>query len=45
MAHLETAEVLVFNLKKWVVFKLKPEGLDIDELEFELIDHGTGRNG
>ena len=41
-----------FQFKKIGVFKLKPEGLNTDELEFELIDHGleemgegTGENG
>src|SRR5882724_2579158 len=41
-----------FQFKKMGVFKLKPEGLDMDELELELIDHGldelgegTGENG
>jgi len=41
-----------FQFKKMGVFKLKPEGLNADELEFELIDfgleelgEGTGENG
>lgn len=41
-----------FQFKKMGVFKLKPEGLNQEELEFELIDHGleemgesTGENG
>jgi YebC/PmpR family DNA-binding regulatory protein len=41
-----------FQFKKMGVFKLNPEGLDADELELELIDHGleemgesTGENG
>lgn len=41
-----------FQFKKMGVFKLKPEGLNTEELEFELIDHGleemgegTGENG
>ena len=41
-----------FQFKKMGVFKLKPEGLNTDELEFELIDfgleemgEGTGENG
>lgn len=41
-----------FQFKKLGVFKLKPEGLNTEELEFELIDHGleemgegTGENG
>lgn len=41
-----------FQFKKMGVFRLKPEGLNTEELEFELIDHGleemgegTGENG
>jgi len=41
-----------FQFKKMGVFKLKPAGLNVEELEFELIDHGleemgegTGENG
>ena len=41
-----------FQFKKMGVFKLKPEGMNTEELEFELIDHGleemgesTGENG
>ncbi len=41
-----------FQFKKMGVFKLKPEGINIEELELELIDHGldemgeaTGENG
>jgi YebC/PmpR family DNA-binding regulatory protein len=41
-----------FQFKKMGVFKLKPEGINTEELEFELIDHGleemgegTGENG
>src|SRR5204863_4565128 len=41
-----------FQFKKMGTFKLKPQGLDIDELELELIDsgledmgEGTGENG
>ncbi len=41
-----------FQFKKMGVFKLKPEGLNMDDLELELIDHGldelgegTGENG
>jgi YebC/PmpR family DNA-binding regulatory protein len=41
-----------FQFKKMGVFKLKPEGLNIEEMELELIDHGleemgegTGENG
>jgi YebC/PmpR family DNA-binding regulatory protein len=34
-----------FQFKKMGVFKLKPEGLDTDELELELIDHGLEELG
>ena len=34
-----------FQFKKMGVFKLKPEGLNIDDLELELIDYRSGRNG
>lgn len=41
-----------FQFKKMGVFKLKPTGLNVEDLEFELIDHGleemgegTGENG
>jgi len=43
---------VAFQFKKMGSFKLKPQGLNIDELELELIDHGledmgeaTGENG
>jgi YebC/PmpR family DNA-binding regulatory protein len=43
---------VAFQFKKMGVFKLKPEGLNTEELEFELIDagleemgEGTGENG
>ena len=43
---------VAFQFKKMGVFKLKPEGLNAEELEFDLIDHGleemgeaTGDNG
>lgn len=43
---------VAFQFKKMGVFKLKPEGLNVDELELELIDFGleemgetTGENG
>jgi YebC/PmpR family DNA-binding regulatory protein len=43
---------VAFQFKKMGVFKLKPEGLNTDELELELIDHGleelgegSGENG
>ena len=43
---------VAFQFKKMGVFKLKPEGLNTEELEFDLIDHGleemgegTGDNG
>ncbi len=34
-----------FQFKKMGVFKLKPEGLNVDELELELIDHGLEEMG
>jgi transcriptional/translational regulatory protein YebC/TACO1 len=34
-----------FQFKKMGVFKLKPEGLNVDELEFELIDFGLEEMG
>ena len=34
-----------FQFKKMGVFKLNPEGLDTDELELELIDHGLEEMG
>ncbi|MBS1731014.1 MAG: YebC/PmpR family DNA-binding transcriptional regulator [Bacteroidetes bacterium] len=34
-----------FQFKKMGVFKLNPEGLDTDELELELIDHGLDEMG
>jgi YebC/PmpR family DNA-binding regulatory protein len=43
---------VAFQFKKMGVFKLKPEGLNVDELELALIDHGleelgegSGENG
>lgn len=34
-----------FQFKKMGVFKLNPEGIDMDELELELIDHGLDEMG
>jgi YebC/PmpR family DNA-binding regulatory protein len=34
-----------FQFKKMGVFKLKPEGIDMDDLELELIDHGLEELG
>src|SRR4029078_5502137 len=34
-----------FQFKKMGVFKLKPEGLNVDDLELELIDHGLDELG
>lgn len=34
-----------FQFKKMGVFKLKPEGLNLDDLELELIDHGLDELG
>ena len=36
---------VAFQFKKMGVFKLKPEGLNTEELEFELIDHGLEEMG
>jgi YebC/PmpR family DNA-binding regulatory protein len=38
--NLGTSGSVSFQFKKMGVFKLKPEGLNIEELELELIDHG-----
>jgi len=34
-----------FQFKKMGVFKLKPQGMDIDDIELELIDHGLEELG
>jgi YebC/PmpR family DNA-binding regulatory protein len=36
---------VAFQFKKMGVFKLKPEGLNVEELEFDLIDHGLEEMG
>ena len=36
---------VAFQFKKMGVFKLKPEGVQPEELEFELIDHGLEEMG
>jgi YebC/PmpR family DNA-binding regulatory protein len=36
---------VAFQFKKMGVFKLKPEGLNAEDLEFELIDHGLEEMG
>jgi len=38
--NLGTSGSVSFQFKKMGVFKLKPEGLQMDDLELELIDHG-----
>jgi YebC/PmpR family DNA-binding regulatory protein len=38
--NLGTSGSVSFQFKKMGVFKLKPAGLDIDNMELELIDHG-----
>jgi YebC/PmpR family DNA-binding regulatory protein len=50
--NLGTSGSVSFQFKKMGVFKLKPEGLNTDDLELELIDHGlddlgegTGEHG
>lgn len=40
-----TSGSVSFQFKKMGVFKLKPEGLNIDDLELELIDHGLEELG
>ncbi|HEU0064479.1 MAG TPA: YebC/PmpR family DNA-binding transcriptional regulator, partial [Flavisolibacter sp.] len=49
---LGTSGSVSFQFKKMGAFKLKPQGINTEELEFELIDHGleemgegTGENG
>lgn len=42
---LGTSGSVSFQFKKMGVFKLKPQGLNVDELEFELIDHGLEEMG
>src|SRR2546428_11382712 len=36
---------VVFAFKRMGVFRLAPEGLDLDKLELELIDHGLDEMG
>jgi YebC/PmpR family DNA-binding regulatory protein len=43
--NMGTSGSVSFQFKKMGVFKLKPEGLPIDELEFELIDSGLEEMG
>jgi YebC/PmpR family DNA-binding regulatory protein len=43
--NLGTAGSVSFQFKKMGVFKLKPEGLNMDDLELELIDHGLDEVG
>ena len=50
--NLGTAGSVAFQFQRMGVFRLAPEGLDLDALELELIDHGleelgegTGENG
>ena len=38
--NLGTSGSVSFQFKKMGVFKLKPEGLNVEDLELELIDHG-----
>ena len=38
--NLGTSGSVSFQFKKMGVFKLKPEGLNMEDLELELIDHG-----
>jgi YebC/PmpR family DNA-binding regulatory protein len=43
--NLGTSGSVSFQFRKMGVFKLKPEGLDAEELELELIDHGLEEMG
>jgi YebC/PmpR family DNA-binding regulatory protein len=43
--NLGTSGSVSFQFKKMGVFKLKPEGLDAENLELELIDHGLEEMG
>ncbi len=43
--NMGTSGSVSFQFKKMGVFKLKPEGLPIDDLEFELIDSGLEEMG
>jgi YebC/PmpR family DNA-binding regulatory protein len=43
--NLGTSGSVSFQFKKMGVFKLKPEGINQEELEFELIDHGLEELG
>lgn len=43
--NLGTSGSVSFQFKKMGVFKLKPEGLNMDDLELELIDHGLDELG
>jgi YebC/PmpR family DNA-binding regulatory protein len=43
--NMGTSGSVSFQFKKMGVFKLKPEGLNVDELEFELIDSGLEEMG
>src|SRR5882757_5290587 len=43
--NLGTSGSVSFQFKKMGVFKLKPEGLNPDDLELELIDHGLEEMG
>jgi YebC/PmpR family DNA-binding regulatory protein len=43
--NLGTSGSVSFQFKKMGVFKLKPEGLQIEDLELELIDHGLDDMG
>jgi YebC/PmpR family DNA-binding regulatory protein len=43
--NLGTSGSVSFQFKKMGVFKLKPDGLNMDDLELELIDHGLDELG
>jgi len=43
--NLGTANSVAFQFKKMGVFRLAPEGLDLESLELDLIDHGLEERG
>jgi len=43
--NLGSSNSVAFNFKRMGVFRLKPEGLDAETLELELIDHGLDEMG
>jgi YebC/PmpR family DNA-binding regulatory protein len=43
--NLASANSVAFNFKRMGVFRLKPEGIDAESLELDLIDHGLEEMG